>query len=229
MKILFSLARTLSIVAAVGASAALVCEPAVAARSGGGHVVAAGGWHGGPGHFRGGHWGHRGYWPGAFWGGIGLGLGIGAVGYYGGYYGYGGYYSPYYGAYYYDPPLIVAPVYGTVDPGAPRTGQPVPQASARGRSDLLSEERPERRSDRVGSARLQSLGDDPARCHGRRQHLPARDARLHGRARLHGQVGAASSRERGGCRRARVTDCACGTASRRKAGQDFTVDGENRR
>ena len=130
MKILFSLARTLSIVAAVGASAALVCEPAVAARSGGGHVVAAGGWHGGPGHFRGGHWGHRGYWPGAFWGGIGLGLGIGAVGYYGGYGGYGGYYSPYYGAYYYDPPLIVAPVYGTVDPGAPRTGQPVPQVSA---------------------------------------------------------------------------------------------------
>ncbi len=128
--------RVLPIVAAIGASAALLCEPAVAARGAGGHV--GGGWQGGPGHFhgggpghfRGGYWGHRGYWPGAFWGGIGLGLGIGAIGYYGGYYGnyYGNYYAPY-GAYYYDPPLVVAPVYSGVDPGAPRVGQPVPQAA----------------------------------------------------------------------------------------------------
>ena len=50
------------------------------------------------------------------------------------------------------------------------------------RADLLSDERPERRSDRVRSARMQSLGDDPARRDGRRQHLPARDVRVHGRA-----------------------------------------------
>ncbi|MEO8311084.1 MAG: hypothetical protein ABI520_07940 [Caldimonas sp.] len=130
MKTVPALARTLPIVAAIGLCATLLSEPATAARvGGGGRVVAAGGWHGGPGHYRGGHWGHRGYyWPGAFWGGIGLGLGIGAVGYYGGY--YGDYWGPAYRSYYYDPPLVVAPVYGSVDPGAPRTGQPVPQVSA---------------------------------------------------------------------------------------------------
>ncbi len=128
-------ARTLSIAAAIGAAAALVSPPASAARSGGGHAFSAGGWHGGAGHFRGGnwgggHWGHRGFWPGAFWGGIGLGIGVGAIGYYGGYYApY--YYAPYYyGSYYDDAPIVVAPVYGTVEPGsAARSGQPVPQAS----------------------------------------------------------------------------------------------------
>ncbi|MEO5845806.1 MAG: hypothetical protein ABIQ33_13295 [Caldimonas sp.] len=133
MKTLLSLSRTLPIAAAIGLSASLVCEPAAAGRTGGGgRVVAAGGWHGGAGHHRGGHWvhhGHRGpYWPGAYWGGIGLGLGIGAVGYYGGY--YGNYWGPYYRAYHDDPPLVVTPVYGSVEPGAPRTGQPVPHAAA---------------------------------------------------------------------------------------------------
>jgi hypothetical protein len=141
MKTASSLSRTLPIVAALGLSLAFVCETATAARGGGGgHAVAGGwhggaggwhggpgGWHGGPGHYRGGNWGYRGrYWPGAFWGGIGLGLGIGAIGYYGGY--YGGYWGPYYRTYEYDAPLVVAPVY--VDPGMPRTGQPVPQAPA---------------------------------------------------------------------------------------------------
>jgi hypothetical protein len=132
---LFSLARTLPIVAAIGVSAALVCEPAVAARSGAAHVGGGwhggggGGWHGGGGGWHGGgHWGHYGYWPYWGWGAVGLGIGIGAIGYYGGYYG-GGYYGPYYDAYYYDPPLVVGPTYSTVDPGAQRTGQPVPQAS----------------------------------------------------------------------------------------------------
>ena len=127
MNIVISLARTLPVVAAIGVSSTLVCEPAAAAR--GGRVVIASGWHGGPGYYRGGYWGHRGYYrPSVFWGGIGLGLGIGALGYYGGY--YGNYWGPYYRPYYDEPPLVVAPVYGTVEPGAPRTGQAVPNASA---------------------------------------------------------------------------------------------------
>jgi hypothetical protein len=139
---LFSLARALPIVAAIGVSAALVCEPAVAARSGAAHAGGGwhggtGGWHGGAGYYHGGycHWGHYGYgyWP--YWGAVGLGIGIGAIGYYG---YYGGYYPPYYDAYYYDPPLVVGPTYSTGEPGtartaepAPaRTGQPVPQGAA---------------------------------------------------------------------------------------------------
>ena len=135
---LSSWARTLPIVAALAATSLLVCEPALAGRGGGGH--SGGGWHGGGGggwhgcgHHHGGHWGYRGYyWPGAFWGGVGLGVGIGAVGYYGGY--WGGYYAPYYPAsyypayYYYDAPI--APAYATTEPSAPRAGQPVPQATA---------------------------------------------------------------------------------------------------
>ena len=144
-----SFARTLPIVAALAASAALVSAPAEAARG------AGGGWHGGAGGGHGGgysHGGYRGYygggyrgyygggyrgyyWPGAFWGGVGIGIGIGAVGYYGGYYRgyYAPYYAPYYSPYYdgyYDPALVVAPNYSTVEPGAPRVGQPVPQATA---------------------------------------------------------------------------------------------------
>ncbi len=61
-------------------------------RGGPGH----GGWHGGGWHgggWRGGPW-YGGYWgPGPFWGGLGLGLGIGAIAYYGAYDGYGGYYA----------------------------------------------------------------------------------------------------------------------------------------
>jgi hypothetical protein len=142
---LFSFVRTLPIVAALAASAALVCEPATAARGAGGWHGGAGGGHGGGyyhGGYRGGyyHGGYRGYyWPGAFWGGIGIGIGIGAVGYYGGYYRgyyapyYAPYYTPYYAPYYdgyYDPALVVSPVYSTAEPGAARVGQPVPQASA---------------------------------------------------------------------------------------------------
>ena len=118
-----SFVRTLPFVVALAASAALVCQPALAARGGGGGWHGGAGWH--SGHYHGGHGGY--YWPGAFWGGIGLGIGIGAVGYYGGY--YGGYYAPYYGGYYYDP-MLVAPAYSSVEPGAPRVGQPVPQATA---------------------------------------------------------------------------------------------------
>jgi hypothetical protein len=132
---LSSLARALSVVAAIATSAALVCIPAAEAHAGGGGGGGGGGghgggggWHGGGGgwhgggHYHGGYWGYGGYyWPGAFWGGV-------AVGYYGGYYGpyYGGYYAPYYPAYYYDQ----APAYGSAEQGAPRTGQPVPQAPA---------------------------------------------------------------------------------------------------
>ena len=153
---LISFARTLPLVAALAAAAALVCTPAVAARGagsgswhggGGGWHGGGGGWHGG-GYYHGGHGGYRGYyWPGAFWGGVGIGVGIGAVGYYGGYYPgyypghygryYGGYYPAYYGGYYapyvdpyYDAPVVAAPPAGTTEPGASRAGQPVPQAAA---------------------------------------------------------------------------------------------------
>jgi hypothetical protein len=129
-----TLARTLPIAAAIGAAALLAVEPAAArgagGHHGGGHVAAAGGWHGGHGHYRASHWGHRGYGRGAFWGGVGLGLGIGAIGYYGSHYGghYGSYYGPYFGSYYYDEPVIVAPpIYRALEP---RVGQPVPQVSS---------------------------------------------------------------------------------------------------
>ena len=129
MKTFDTLARTLAVAIAIGAASTLASPPVAARTVGAGHG-GTGSWHGGGGrsYYRGGYWGHRGYWPGAFWGGIGLG--IGAIGY------YGGYYSPYYGTYYYDPyyydpPLVIAPVYLNVDPVAPaRTGQPVPQQRA---------------------------------------------------------------------------------------------------
>jgi hypothetical protein len=133
---LSSVARALTMVAAVAATA-LVFAPAAVARGAGGH--GGGGWHGGAGGWHGGghyhgYGGYRGYyWPGAFWGGVGIGIGIGAVGYYGGYSGgyyRAGYYAPYYDGYYYDAPLVVAPVYSTSEPAAPRVGQPVPQATA---------------------------------------------------------------------------------------------------
>ena len=139
-------ARRLSIVGALVAAAALVVwVPAAAARGAGGGS-GGGGWHGGGGHGGGGGWhgggwrggyygGYRGgyYWPGAYWGAVGIGIGIGAIGYYNGYYGgyyRGGYYAPYGDPYYYDPPIVVAPAYSTTEPGAPRAGQPVPQAAA---------------------------------------------------------------------------------------------------
>jgi hypothetical protein len=135
-----SLARQVAVAAAVVAVATFPSTSAWArggyggggGHGGGGGWHGGGTWHGGSGHGHGGHWGHYGYWPGAFWGGIGVGIGIGAIGYYGGY--YGGYYAPYYyGPYYggyYDAPLVVAPVYSTVEGnGAARSGQPVPQTS----------------------------------------------------------------------------------------------------
>jgi hypothetical protein len=135
-----AIARSLAIAAAIGTAAATVAFPAAAAHPGAGHVAGGGGWHGGTGGWHGGTcgwhgspgryyggWGHRGYWPGAFWGGIGLGLGIGAVAYYGPY--YGGYYVPYYDGYYYDAPVVVTPAYGSGN-AASRTGQPVPQTAS---------------------------------------------------------------------------------------------------
>ena len=122
------LVRTLVVAAAVAAAATLVPD-AASARSGGGAGWHSGGgaWHGGSGHWRGGYWGHRGYWPGAFWGGVGLGIGIGAVSYYG-LYGPGYYYAPGWGPYYYDAPVVVAPSYVESAPVA-RSGQAVPQTS----------------------------------------------------------------------------------------------------
>ncbi|HEX4236172.1 MAG TPA: hypothetical protein VH041_17935 [Caldimonas sp.] len=91
---------------------------------GGGHWNGGGHWHGG-GYWHGGYCCYGGYWPGAFWGGVAIGVGVGAVGYYGAYPGY--YYGPTWGTYY-DTPPMAGPTYSTVDPAA-HSGQPVPQAS----------------------------------------------------------------------------------------------------
>ncbi|HEY4958416.1 MAG TPA: hypothetical protein VII31_11425 [Caldimonas sp.] len=130
---------SLALAAALASVTALATAPAAAAShgfggSGHGFVGAShggSGWHGGAmrgrgGFFRGGR-GNRGFWPGAFWGGIGLGVGIGAISYYDGYYAP----YPYSDGYYYDAPeVIVSPGYPAVDPAAGmRSGQPVPQAS----------------------------------------------------------------------------------------------------
>jgi hypothetical protein len=129
--------RSLALATCVVGAVALAPGAALAA---GGHSSGSG-WHGGSGanfhgggSFRGGHWGHRGFVrPGVFWGGLGLGLGIGAVGYYGGWWGpYAPAYAPYYSdGYYYDaaPAVIVSPGAATLVDPAPRSGQPVPQAS----------------------------------------------------------------------------------------------------
>jgi hypothetical protein len=140
-----SFARPLALVATLAAAAAFAPATALAAGPGGhgfggaGHSFSGGhagggSWHGGRpgGAWRGGSWGHRGFWPGPFWGGIGLGLGIGAIGYYGAYpyYGYPYYGDPYYGYYYDAPEVVVTPSYDAVGPApGARTGQAVPPAT----------------------------------------------------------------------------------------------------
>ena len=119
---------TRALVAVAARAAAAVFAPSTAAaRGGAGHGAVASHWNGGSGHWRGGHWGHRGHWHGGFWGGVGLGLGIGTIGYWGPYYSYyPAYVGPAWGTVVYDAPLIASPVYG-VEPS--RAGQPVPQVA----------------------------------------------------------------------------------------------------
>ena len=143
-----NLARFIAAAACLAGSAALVPQTALAAGGrgfSGGHSVGSAGWHGGGSHYGGGHYGggwrggyggHRGYYgrPGVIWGGVGLGLGLGAVGYYGGAwapYGYApSYYvdGPVYDSYSYGAvaPVVVAPgEFVPIDPAA-RAGQAVP-------------------------------------------------------------------------------------------------------
>ena len=135
---------SLAFAASLAGAATLASDAALAAGghgfSGGRHSSGGGNWHGGgSSNFHGGrggwrsdHWG-RGYGhPGVVWGGVGLGLGFGAIGYYGGAWApYG--YAPYgwydRGDLYDDAPSVI------VDPGLPRlvdpagrAGQAAPQA-----------------------------------------------------------------------------------------------------
>lgn len=142
-----TLARVLALAlaASLAGAATLAPDAALAAGghglSGGRHSSGGGNWqgggsnfHGGGGGWRGDHWGHRGYGrPGVFWGGVRLGLGFGAIGYYGGAWGPYGYapYGWYDRGYLYDdaPTVVFDPGTPTlVDPGS-RVGQAVPQAS----------------------------------------------------------------------------------------------------
>jgi hypothetical protein len=131
-----SAVRTIVVAAAFASAAALSPSSAVAR---GGPVHAGGGWHGGGslhgawrggGHYRGGpsyrggHWAHRGYGRGVFWGGVGLGLGIGTIGYWRSYDPW--YVAPGWGTVVYDAPLVAAPIY---ESPPLRAAQPVPQVA----------------------------------------------------------------------------------------------------
>ena len=70
----------------------------------------------------------------------------------------------------------------------PRRRRTAARRARGGRADLLSAQRPERRADRGRPPRLQQLGDHAAARDERREHLPARHVRVHGRARLHGAL-----------------------------------------
>lgn len=121
---------TVKLAVALAAAVAIAAPALVEARTGGvsgGVAVSHGNWHGGGWGHRGGFGRFHGGWgPGPFWGGLGLGLGFGALVYSGPY--YGGYYAyPY-------PGYVVGPDYVVVDP-APgdrvvrSSGQPVPAAT----------------------------------------------------------------------------------------------------
>ncbi len=130
-----SAVRTIVVAAAFASAAALSPSSAVAR---GGPVHAGGGWHGGGslhgawrggGHYRGGPsyrgaWAHRGYGRGVFWGGVGLGLGIGTIGYWRSYDPW--YVAPGWGTVVYDAPLVAAPIY---ESPPLRAAQPVPQVA----------------------------------------------------------------------------------------------------
>ena len=84
---------------------------------------------------------------------------------------------------------VVDPTYSTVEPAnGTRAGPARAAGRARTRSDLLPEERTKRGDQRIRPARMQPLGDDAGWRDERRQHLPARDLRLHGRPRLHRSI-----------------------------------------
>ena len=127
-------ARSLALVFAASLTSAAALAPDVALAAGGQafasgrHSSGVGNWHGGGSDWRGDHWGHRGHGrPGVFWGGAGLGLGFGAIGYYGG--AWGPYaYAPdgwYDRGYLYDAPTVI------VDPGPMTLVEPAGQAVPR--------------------------------------------------------------------------------------------------
>ena len=142
--------RSVALASSLLGALALAPHLAHAAGRGAGVAHAGGSWNGGHGgNWNGGHAGHGwyghpggywrggyGYWGGGYWPywGLGVGLGIGAIGYWGGYPYYGGYYAAYpyygYGGYYDAPANVGDTTYSTVDPGTgTRAGQPVPQGT----------------------------------------------------------------------------------------------------
>ena len=133
----------LAAIAATGLAATALIPSAAVAVGGRGFsgAHAGGGWHGGgyrggyrggyAGGYRGGYWGHRGWGPGVFWGGVGLGLGVGAIGYYDGWWGGPYAYAPYAydDGYYIAPaPVVASPPAPVVVDSSPRSGASLPQA-----------------------------------------------------------------------------------------------------
>ena len=102
---------------------------------------------------------------------------------------------------YVNPPVIYppAPVYAH----PPQSTRPA--RAGGGRSDLLSAQRPDRRADRGRPPGLQPLGHDAAEGDGRREHLPARHVRLHGRPRLHAALSDLRRASTGQAARARAS------------------------
>jgi hypothetical protein len=123
--------KTILKAVAIAAAATLTMSTALNAQARGPGPGSVSAFHGGGHGWNGGGWGHRGgFWRGGYFGpGLALGLGIGALAYYGAYgpYGYG--YGYDYDSYYAYPGYGVAPSGEyLVDPPVAQGARPAPQA-----------------------------------------------------------------------------------------------------